>query len=283
MKNRLKEPLRKLTLLFFLFTISSVIPNNVNAQTKDSELMNDSTVYDIIKLVPSFPGGQMEMISFINKSIVYPEAAKEKGDQGMVLIQFIVEKDGTITNPTVFQSISPELDAEAIRIVNTMPHWVSGKLNEKSVRTKYTLPISFVINESKTVQILDKDIFPAKGEEVLEIVEIMPEFPGGASALQRFLAENVNYPTEALRLGVSGRVIVSFVIDTNGKAVDPSIIRSVHPFLDAEAKRVIKKMPLWKPGIQKGKKVKVRYTVPLNFKLPARKNPYKMDDPFSTF
>ena len=104
-------------------------------------------------------------------------------------------------------------------------------------------------------------------EEIFQVVEHMPEFPGGMGALMKYLGKNINYPTIAQENGTQGRVIVQFVVNKDGSIVDPRVVRSVDPYLDKEALRVIKSMPKWKPGQQLGKKVRVKYTVPVTFRL----------------
>ncbi len=104
-------------------------------------------------------------------------------------------------------------------------------------------------------------------EEVFMVVENMPEFPGGMGELMKFLSKNIKYPTIAQENGVQGRVIVQFVVNKDGSIVDPVVVRSVDPYLDKEALRVVKAMPKWKPGMQRGKAVRVKYTVPVTFKL----------------
>lgn len=99
------------------------------------------------------------------------------------------------------------------------------------------------------------------------IVETMPEFPGGQQALFKFLNENVKYPVIAQENNIQGRVIVQFVVERDGSVTDVQVVRSVDPSLDKEAKRVISSMPKWNPGKQRGKAVRVKYTVPVNFKL----------------
>lgn len=102
---------------------------------------------------------------------------------------------------------------------------------------------------------------------VFFVVEDMPEFPGGDVAMHNYLSQNIQYPPEARENGIQGRVYVSFVIDTDGSIVDVRIVRSISPSLDAEAIRIVKSMPRWKPGTQRGKSVRVSYTVPINFVL----------------
>ena len=104
-------------------------------------------------------------------------------------------------------------------------------------------------------------------QQIFQVVEEMPEFPGGMAECLKFLAKNIKYPTIAQENGVQGRVIVQFVVNQDGSIVDPVVVRSVDPYLDKEALRVIKMMPKWKPGKQRGKAVRVKYTVPVTFKL----------------
>ena len=96
-------------------------------------------------------------------------------------------------------------------------------------------------------------------QQIFQVVEEMPEFPGGMAECLKFLGKKEN--------GVQGKVIVQFVVNKDGSIVDPVVVRSVDPYLDKEALRVIKTMPKWKPGKQRGKAVRVKYTVPVTFKL----------------
>ena len=137
--------------------------------------------------------------------------------------------------------------------------------------------------ETETIEINtedDKDVevviaapveAPVEEEEeevVFMVVETMPEFPGGQQALFKYLSENVKYPVIAQENGIQGRVICQFVVNKDGSIVDVEVVRSGgDASLDKEAVRVIKSMPKWKPGKQRGKAVRVKYTVPVNFRL----------------
>ena len=103
--------------------------------------------------------------------------------------------------------------------------------------------------------------------EVFMVVEKMPEYPGGQEAMMKFLMNNVKYPTDAVKDNIQGRVILQFVVNQDGSVSDVVVVRGVSSSLDAEAIRVIKAMPKWIPGTQKGKAVRVKYTMPINFKL----------------
>ena len=111
---------------------------------------------------------------------------------------------------------------------------------------------------------------PPKHEEeskVFDVVEQMPSFPGGASALMEYLHDHVKYPVVAQENGVQGRVVVSFIVEKDGSITDVRVVRSVDPSLDREAARVVSSMPRWTPGKQNGSAVRVKYNVPVMFKL----------------
>ena len=104
-------------------------------------------------------------------------------------------------------------------------------------------------------------------DKVLEKAEVMPQFPGGDQAMMKFVAENVQYPQEARDKEISGRVMVGFIVEKDGSVNEVKVVKGIGGGCDEEAVRVVKAMPKWKPGKQKGKPVRVHYTLPLTFKL----------------
>ena len=104
-------------------------------------------------------------------------------------------------------------------------------------------------------------------QQIFQVVEEMPEFPGGMGECMKWLGKNMKYPTISQENGVQGRVIVQFVVNRDGSIVDPVVLRSVDPYLDKEALRVVSAMPKWKPGEQRGKTVRVKFTLPIQFRL----------------
>lgn len=104
-------------------------------------------------------------------------------------------------------------------------------------------------------------------QQIFMVVEEMPEFPGGQAALMSFIAKSIKYPVVAQENGIQGRVTCSFVVNKDGSIVDAEVVRGIDPSLDKEALRVINTMPKWKPGKQRGKPVRVKFTVPINFRL----------------
>ncbi|MDR0961437.1 MAG: TonB family protein [Mediterranea sp.] len=104
-------------------------------------------------------------------------------------------------------------------------------------------------------------------DEIFEVVEKMPNFPGGDAALMSFMQKNIKYPTISQENGTQGRVSIQFVVNKDGSVVDAVVLRGVDPYLDKEALRVVNAMPKWNPGMQRGKPVRVKYTVPVTFRL----------------
>lgn len=106
-----------------------------------------------------------------------------------------------------------------------------------------------------------------KKEMVYDMPEQMPQFPGGADAMEHFIKANLKYPTAAKEKNIQGKVYVSFIVEKDGSISEVVVRRGVHPLLDDEAVRVIKMMPNWKPGSMRGRKVRVRHTIPITFVL----------------
>ena len=106
-----------------------------------------------------------------------------------------------------------------------------------------------------------------KNDMVFDVVEVMPQFPGGQIAMLKYIMENMKYPEQAMKEGIQGRVAVSFIVEKDGSISDVKPILSVHPLLNKEAVRVVESMPKWTPGKQNGKPVRVRFNLPVMFKL----------------
>ena len=135
-----------------------VIEQEVPAQQQQiepAEMPNgmkvDKTVkaFDVVEQMPQFPGGTKELMTFLSENVRYPETAHKAGVQGRVIANFIVEKDGSITEAKIVKSVSPELDAEALRVINSMPKWIPGMQNDEAVRVKYTIPVTFQLQDSE--------------------------------------------------------------------------------------------------------------------------------------
>lgn len=112
----------------------------------DSTVSDKEKVYQVVEQQPSFPGGREELFKYLAYNVKYPIDAAENKIEGRVLVAFVVEHDGSISNVNVANSVYPSLDKESIRVVSGMPKWIPGKANGKTVRVKYTIPITFRLN-----------------------------------------------------------------------------------------------------------------------------------------
>ena len=108
---------------------------------------------------------------------------------------------------------------------------------------------------------------PEEEEQIFQVVEDDPQFPGGIQELMKYLQKNIKYPSICQEQGIQGRVIVQFVVEKDGSIADVHVIKAVNPYLDKEAVRVVSTMPKWSPGKQRGKPVRVRFTLPVTFRL----------------
>lgn len=231
----------------------------------------EADVYEVVENMPEFPnGGMTALMKYLSDNIRYPEAAHKAGIQGRVTVQFVVGKDGSIGNVSILRGVNADLDAEAIRVISSMPKWKPGTQKGEPVKVKYTVPVMFRLAPEPVEKIDETTVVgyhtPVAGE-VYDVVDKMPEFPGGMTGLMQYLSKNIRYPAEAQTKGIQGRVTVAVIINTEGKAVNASIVRSVDPILDAEALRVAGTMPDWVPGTKDGKPVNVKYTFPVTFRL----------------
>ena len=150
----------KKILLIFLFLIPILVtyaqqPAPKTPKDPDADMVAppiaDTTphgnVYSAVEHEPTFPGGIEKLYAYLTKNLVYPRVAKENNIQGRVFVTFVVEKDGSLTGIQIKKGLSPECDAEAIRLVQNLPKWIPGIQNSRAVRVQYTLPVLFVITD----------------------------------------------------------------------------------------------------------------------------------------
>jgi len=229
-------------------------------------------VFNTVEQMPKYTGGEKAMLEFIQKNLKYPESAEKNNIEGRVIIRFIVGADGAVSDVELIRGISPEADAEAVRVIKAMPNWIPGKQKGKAVPVYFTLPIVYSLKKetsnSKPVGIASlKESESYDASKPFMTVEQMPSFQGGESAMQEFIANNLKYPVKAFEEGVQGRVTIRFIVGADGSINDVKVIRGISPEADAEAARVIKAMPNWVPGKQNGIEVPVYFTLPIVYRL----------------
>ncbi len=228
------------------------VPSNNEAVSGQevSKLTKNGEVFTVVEQNPEFPGGIRELGNYLGRSIRYPSAAQRANVQGKVFVQFVVGKDGDIREPKILKGIGFGCDEEALRVTLNMPKWSPGKQNGKAVAVQYNLPIAFVLEKQTS----------SNGEK-------SPEFPGGMPALQQFIASNLSYPSAAKRANVEGIVITGFTVTKEGAIKDIVIVKGLGFGCDAEAIKLIMKMPHWTPATQKGEPVDAKYNLPISFVL----------------
>ena len=203
---------------------------------------------------PTFQGQNVTgFIDWIKTHCEYPEEASANDIEGWVTVFFTVEPDGSISINESGNTGPAILVEEVKRVINSSPKWDPPENPEvdsplpSSVRVLFQLPDRII------------------KEEPFVVVEEMPMYPGGEMELLRFIAENTHYPDSAKAQGIEGRVIVRFIVTTAGNTEGISVLKGVHPLLDAEAIRVVSLLSGFKPGIQGGQPVNVWYMVPITF------------------
>ncbi|GAB3689335.1 M56 family metallopeptidase [Spirosoma flavus] len=255
--------------------------------TPTTETINGK-VYTSVEEPAAFPTGIPGLMQYVAHELRYPAKAKAAGVEGNVFVEFVVLPTGEIGTATIKKGIGSGCDEEALRIVRQMPRWLPAQQNGKPVATQFVLPIQFalekpedkrtgqaspnVLNEVHVIAFEPSNKPSASAvappqDEVFTVVEKQPEFPGGMKALGQYLAQNLRYPKEAREKRVQGRVFVRFIVSSDGKIRDVTILKGIGSGCDEEAVRVVSQMPAWKPGRQQGKAVNVQYNLPINFSL----------------
>jgi TonB family protein len=196
---------------------------------------------------------------WVANQVKYPPEAMANKLEGWIQINFTVELDGTLSNIKPAVNSNPILSEEVMRVIRTSPKWDRPK--NPAVEDPY--PSNVTIGFRLPDQIVKEPPFV--------VVEEMPMYPGGDIALLNFIAENTQYPEAAKADTIQGKVIVRFIVNTEGNTEGITVLKGVHPLLDAEAIRVVKLLSGFKPGMQGGKAVNVWYMVPINFTLPYSK------------
>ena len=221
-------------------------------KSENASLEKDKLVYVLMGLVFT--------LSLVYVALEWTE--KEVSKYEVTDTEFLFEEEVEIQQTT--QETPPPPPPPAVQEVEVL------NVVEDNVETE-SIEVNAEDDKAEEVVIAAPVEAPVEEEEeevVFVVVESMPEFPGGQQALFKYLSENVKYPVIAQENGIQGRVICQFVVNKDGSIVDVEVVRSGgDPSLDKEAIRVIKSMPKWKPGKQRGKPVRVKYTVPVNFKL----------------
>lgn len=252
---------KMLVLVSFAAMTLSAFASNPNALCQVSDTTGKVEIFDDPEQQPHFPGGETALLKYLQENIKYPPKAVKDSIQGRVVVQFLIDPQGCVGEVKVARSVSEELDAEAVRVVKTLPKFVPGRLFGEAVSAWYTLPVTFKLQDK---------LEPAKPKDV----EVKAKFPGGEDALAQFLKEHIKYPPKAAKKRIQGRVDVEFMVDKTGKVHDVRVVESVDKDLDREALRVCRLLPDFIPATVNGEPVEVLFKLPIKFNIPSVKRQY---------
>jgi TonB family protein len=191
------------TLLLVAFALTMAPQFSASAQTTTAK-KDANAPFVFVDEMPVFKGGEAEMMKFLGSNIRYPKEAHENGLEGLVVISFVVETDGRLSDIQPVKKLGSGTDEEAVRVVQMMSgQWIPGKQNGNLVRVKYVLPIRFALTEADRAAVADKANRP-------------PQFKGGNEAMMQTISPYLHLPAEAKRENLNARVLVKFTVEKNG-------------------------------------------------------------------
>lgn len=235
-------------------------------------------VYDSVA-EPAIPlGGVRAYAQFLADNQRYPGAALQAGQQGTVPVSFIVEKTGDISEVKVEKPVAPALDAEALRLIRSAPHWKPARHRGQVVRQRVTVPVSFVLSPGSQVVTRPAPAAAAGTAPATPItidldapLAVAPDVPthpvGGNDVFFDWIQKNQQYPRLARQRKIQGRVMVEFMVQSDGSLTDARVLRKMGSGLDEEALRLIRTAPKWQPATFKGRPLKQKMVLPVIFQL----------------
>lgn len=234
--------------------------------------------------------------SLINETIVQSEAqptesevVKDDEDKNFVATGTVLDiSEAEIDNGIIETDKATPIIGAVVKVIGTKKGTVTGPDGKFRLEVSEGDELAAMYIGYETMKVVVNKVFSAAGNsyviglrkegntpkantnKAFDVVEQMPQFPGGHSKLLEYITRNLKYPTEAEMNCTQGRVIATFVVEEDGSISNAKVVRSIDPLLDAEALRIINTMPKWQPGMQNGKAVRVKYTIPISFNLPGK-------------
>jgi len=224
---------------------------------------------------------EKNLADLLSSQIEYPLAAQQNKVSGAVVVDLLISEKGEMKKNYLYKGIGDGCSKSVLQVIEKINDWnpfFSGVHSEQVLR----IPIYFTdanllpnaISDSMIWLNVSKQTKDSVKDKPFEYVESMPEFPGGEGKLIQFLSHELRFPNKAIDNGTTGKVLVQFIVDTNGNIENPKIKKGIGDGCEEESLRVLKKSPKWKPGEQNGKKVKVYFVQPINFALADEKRSY---------
>lgn len=226
-------------------------------KTPKADLENKRNIFLMIGLVLA--------LAIVLFAFEWKTTPKKTESLGQIETQEVEEEFIPITREQEVKPPEPPPPPKVVEVLNIVDDDV--EIDDELVIEDTEADEQTIIDVAPVVTTVQQEEEEEEEAKVFFIVEDMPEFPGGEAALRSFIASSIKYPVIAQENGIQGKVYVTFVVDADGSISDARIARGVDPSLDKEALRVVNLLPKWKPGKQRGKPVRVSYTVPINFVL----------------
>lgn len=245
-------------LVLFIWANVDVFAQQHSEPEKVDSSEVEKLVFQIIEKMPEFPGGSIELMKYISKNIIYPNDALSQKIEGTVFVTFVVEKDGTLSNFEIIKDIGGGCGDASIELLKNMPKWSPALQRGQPISIEMKMPVKFKLPKV------------AEEEPAFQIVEKMPEFPGGTTAMMKFISTNIAYPDIAIKNGIEGTVIIEYIIEKDGSISNIRVIKDIGGGCGEASIDVIKLMPKWTPGSQADKIVRVKMLAPIKFRLSKK-------------
>jgi protein TonB len=275
------------TIYYFIAVLISFSASSMAAQTPLAEAVRKADI------PPAWPDCEPKLTDctksrlgeFIAANLQIPPDAKAQGAGGVVMMEFVVEKNGTIGEAKPVHDPGLGLGTEALRVINLMKtkkiKWTPAEENGKKVAFRYTVPVSFNLNIPSAPRQTAPESAPMPADGIYNVADVMPTFAGCQGVVNdsidctftkvvNHIKTNLKYPEEAVKHKVEGQVVTEFVVDTTGEITNAVIKKGLGHGCDEEALRVLMLMHNWNPGQIDGKPVKVRMVLPIVFQLPKK-------------
>jgi len=275
------------TIVYFIALLLSFSGTSIFAQTPIAEAVRKADV------PPAWPDCEPKLTDctksrlaeFIAANLQIPPDAKAQGAGGVVMMEFVVEKNGFIGEVKPVHDPGLGLGTEASRVINLMKtkkiKWTPAEENGKKVAFRYTVPVSFNLNIPNAPKQATTETPKMPADGIYDVADVMPKFAGCEGVINdtidctftkvvSHIKSNLKYPEEAIKNKVEGQVVTEFVVDTTGEITNAIIKKGLGHGCDEEALRVLMLMHNWNPGQVDGKPVKVRMVLPIVFQLPKK-------------
>ncbi|WP_345164855.1 energy transducer TonB [Nibribacter koreensis] len=210
-----------------------------------------SNVYIAVEKMPEYPGGENAMFNYLSSQFVYPETLKKDSITGTAVATFIVGINGKVHEVQILRKVHPLIDAELVRVLQSMPHWVPGQQNGRVIRVKYAIPYRIV---SSNVQ---KPAVKNEEGKIYAATEVPPAFPGGQKALERFLRKNYTAPSHVAIKNPYKVVVISTILNKDGsiRTTETKLLKGVAAAVDDRLIQLINSLPSFAPASQNNQPV----------------------------